>query len=365
MESLSQFAKEELVNIQKDLDVRLLEYMESEVMPQAKQYHLSTEVAMNAYKEIVVRGGKRLRGAFVLKGYELFKGRIDEEIYKAAMAIEMMHAYILVIDDFNDRSDIRRKGPTAHKMVEKFHTDNQLKGDSFHFGISEATVAATFVGQHVANSLLLSIDLPKERVIRAVQGFDKAVRITGLGQIRDIYNQTIDNATEMDVLKVHEYKTSVYTYLNPLQLGATLAGASEQDIEKLKGYSIPAGIAFQIQDDILGMFGDPKETGKSNKDDLMEGKITLLITKALENVTSKEREIIMKGLGNRFLTDQLHKQVQEIIVKTGSLEYSKELSFKLVKEAKESLSTQFKEYSENNGFKFILGIADYMIERKF
>lgn len=363
MDSQAKFVKEELKNIQSMLDTMLIEYLEKEVMPEARSFHQSTELAINAYRDIVIRGGKRLRGAFVIKGYEMIKGEIDEEVYKAAMAIEMVHAYLLLLDDFNDKSDIRRGGPTAHKMIEQYHIENKLKGDPFHYGISTAAIAA-LVGQHTANNLLLSLKYPADLKIKAVRKVNDAINITALGQIRDIHNQTIHNAIEEDVLKVHEYKTANYTYLNPLQLGATLAGASEQELEDLKGYSIPAGIAFQIQDDILGMFGDPKETGKSNKDDLMEGKITLLITKALENASEPELKIIQSALGNRSVSDDIHRQVQDIIVKTGSLEYSKQFALKLVSESKESLNQKFSKYSGNAGFRFILGVADYMIERE-
>ncbi|HRI05372.1 MAG TPA: polyprenyl synthetase family protein [Candidatus Dojkabacteria bacterium] len=362
MESLAQYAKSELRNIQEDLDIKLKEYLDTNLVPFATNFHKSTDISLNAYNDIVQRGGKRLRGAFVIKGYELIGGEKSEEIYKAAMAIEMIHAYLLVLDDFNDKSDSRRGGPTAHKIIEKFHIDNHLKGDPFHFGISSASIAS-LVGQHMANNLLLSINLPMERVVKAVRQVNNAINITALGQIRDIYNQTINDVTEEDVMKVHEYKTAVYTYLNPLQLGVTLAGATDEEIEKLKGYAIPAGIAFQLQDDILGMYGDPKDTGKSNLDDLKEGKMTLLISQALKNGSENQREEILSILGNRDLTPEQHAKVQQIIIDTGSLQYSKDLAHKLVNQAKEAMMNNFADRKDNEGMKFIVGIADYMIER--
>lgn len=362
MESLARYAKSELTRIQEDLDVRLKEYLDSNLVPFASNFHISTEVSLKAYNDIVQRGGKRLRGAFVIKGYELMGGEPTEEIYKAAMAIEMIHAYLLVLDDFNDKSDTRRGGPTAHKIIEKFHTEGNLKGDPFHFGISSASIAS-LVGQHMANNLLLSINLPIDRVVKAVRQVNDAINITALGQIRDIYNQTISDVTEEDVMKVHEYKTAVYTYLNPLQLGVTLAGATDDEIEKLKGYAIPAGIAFQLQDDILGMYGDPKDTGKSNMDDLKEGKMTLLISQALKNSDITQRESIMKTLGDRDLSPQQHAEVQKIIIETKSLDHSKEVAQRLVNQGKIAMLENYPDKHDNEGMKFIVGIADYMIER--
>lgn len=362
--SLAKEAKATLKRIQEDLDVRLKEYLSSSFLQESQTYHESTKVASDAYSDIVSRGGKRLRGAFVIKGYDMFKGESNPEIYKAAMAVELVHAYLLVIDDFNDMSNTRRGGPTAHKILEKYHIDNKLKGNPFHFGISEATIIA-LAGQHSANNLLLSMNFPLELVKKAIENVNDAINITALGQVRDIYNQTADNLTSQDVLKVHEYKTSVYTYLNPIQLGAILAGATEEELSKLHTYTKPAGVAFQIQDDILGMFGDPKDTGKSNKDDLMEGKLTLLITEAMKNAKEDQKNEILQALGNRNLTNNQHKRVQDIIIQTGSLTYSKEYSKELVVKAKEELHNNFGRYEDTDGFKFLSGIADYMIEREY
>jgi len=145
-----------------------------------------------------------------------------------------------------------------------------------------------------------------------------------------------------------------------------LAGETSKSIARFNTYAEKAGIAFQIQDDILGVYGDPKETGKSNMDDIMEGKATLLTIYAYAKASAEQKKILDQTVGNRELEKEpeLFAQVQQVILETGSLEHSKQVAQSLVRESKDSMYKEFPDYTDNNGFKFIVGIADYMIERK-
>jgi len=162
---------------------------------------------------------------------------------------------------------------------------------------------------------------------------------------------------------VHYYKTGKYTYETPLHTGAILAGASDDDLKALTEYAIPGGIAFQIQDDILGMFGDEYKIGKPADSDLSEGKKTLLIVKAFEKGDSLQKKILNKNLGSPKISSKDLREVRQIIIDTGSLEYSKKIALNLVNKAKERLQ----KYSHSNwipeGREFLDGIADYMIKR--
>ncbi|MCC7304073.1 polyprenyl synthetase family protein [bacterium] len=364
MESFAEYAKNRLGSLQLEIENALKSYLNESFGLEGEKYHDSVKQAILAYKDVVSRPAKRLRGAFVLESFNMFSDKQNTDIVKVAVAIELIHAYLLLIDDFNDKSDLRRGLPTAHRLMETYYHQNHKAGDALHYGYSIAT-AAGLVGNHHASNLLLSLNFPQEILIRAMKGVNDTINITAYGQIRDIYNQQLPTLVENDVLEAHNFKTARYTYFNPIQLGATLAGQTDDVINKFETYTKQAGIAFQIQDDILGVFGDTKDTGKSNMDDIMEGKATLLTIYALNQATPTQREVLSKSVGNRELTPEDFAKVQQIIVDTGSLEHSKTVAHKLVTEAKESMYKEFPEYIENDGFKFITGIADYMIERKF
>ncbi|WKZ23781.1 MAG: polyprenyl synthetase family protein [Candidatus Dojkabacteria bacterium] len=363
MKSLTQFAKTRLHEHQITINQSLDTYLAEVFGKGAKEYHDAVGYAIDVYKDIVTRTAKRLRGSFVIEAYRMFTGNVLPDVIQAAVAIELIHAYLLVIDDFNDKSDLRRGEPTAHRLHERYHKEKLSLGDSLHYGYSTATLSG-LAGMHHAGNLLLGLHFPPKTLLRALHGINDAINVTAYGQIRDIYNQQILTVSEADVLEVHRLKTAHYTYFNPIQLGAVLADQSEETIQKFTTYTKQAGIAFQIQDDILGVYGDPHDTGKSNKDDIMEGKATLLSVYALQHGSDLQKKTLRAALGNRELSDSDFEAIQQILVETGSLQHSKEVAHHLVVKAKESLYREFPDYTESEGFKFIAGVADYMIERK-
>lgn len=364
MESYAKYAKEKLNEHIIEIEKKIGQYLEEDFGKEGEMYHEISKETINLFKDYILRPAKRLRGSFVLEAYKMFANNKEiDEIYKASIAIEMIHAYLLLVDDFNDRSDLRRTLPTGHRYFEKYFKDNKMKGDALHFGYSIETLTG-LVGAHHAGNLILDMNLSSDIKIRIMKTINNTVNLTAYGQVRDIYNAGDTKATIESVMKVHEYKTAYYTYHNPIQLGCILAQQPTEVIERFKGYTMPAGIAFQIQDDILGVFGDPKDTGKSNMDDIMEGKATLLTIYAKEHANSSQLEVLERGIGNRELDLETFKKIQNIIIDTGSLEYSKQVALKLVTEAKEHMYNEFSEYKDTEGFKFIVGIADYMIERK-
>ena len=169
------------------------------------------------------------------------------------------------------------------------------------------------------------------------------------------------NASEKEILKVHENKTAKYTIEGPLHLGALLAGAKGRILKDLSAYAVPVGIAFQIQDDILGVFGSEKKLGKPVCSDLREGKQTLLIAKALEKGSGVDRKMIKKLLGNKNVTPREIDTFREIVRKSGSLAYSQNLAKKLIEKGKETL---VKSAVKKEAKDFLVGIADYIVNRE-
>ena len=163
--------------------------------------------------------------------------------------------------------------------------------------------------------------------------------------------------TEDDVLTVHKAKTAIYTYENPLFIGAHLAGLSKKALEILHDYAMDGGVAFQLRDDVLGVFGDPKETGKSADSDLLQGKCTLLALKALDRLEVRrvwgDKEASKKDIG----------AAKQAIKESRSLEYSLNLMRKLAGRAAES-AAKLRELKLNpEAIDYLQGIAEYMVER--
>lgn len=340
------------------------DYFEEHLATFASLYGMHSVEAVNVLHDYMTRNAKRLRGSFVYYVYKMYGGLDDREALKVALAVELVHSYLLIEDDFMDMSETRRGGPTAHRLfADKYREQHYTRGIPEHFGASVA-VTTGLVGIHMAMQILLSLEIDDSLKIQVLKNLNEKIEITGFGQIADVFNSVKGDVTEEDVINMQHWKTGVYTYENPIHLGAILAGyGNDEELKILSGYSIPAGIAFQIRDDILGMFGNTDETGKSNMDDLKEGKVTLLIQKSLEWGNSGQKDIILSNLGNKEVTSEDHRAVQQVITDTGALKYSKDISVKLVEQAKTALLQQHSSDWDPAYLDYLLGIVDYMIER--
>ncbi|MEI7682874.1 MAG: polyprenyl synthetase family protein [Candidatus Saccharibacteria bacterium] len=319
-----------------------------------KKYGSGSELALEAYCDVLGRGGKRLRGSLVIEAYKMCGGTNQAMILQAARAIEMVHAYLLVIDDIQDRSVLRRGGPAAHTKLAKT-TKNE------HLGETLATNGA-LLGNHAAMMILANLEVSPELRSNVLSILNRTLVVTAHGQIADAINQTSKNVTEADVRLVQEWKTAAYSILNPLHVGMVLAGADCHATDDITPYAMALGQAFQITDDIIGTFGSVTETGKEPMDDIREGKRTLLIVYALKHASSAEKQFLLKCLGNNQLTNKDFERCQEIIKNTGALEYARRQAKKYVDQAKESLNSSQKHWS-NAGHEFLDGLASYLIIR--
>jgi geranylgeranyl diphosphate synthase type I len=303
------------------------ELIDADIADYAKQLRSETktrygrwpaEAEIDIFLDLLTRGGKRIRGALVMVGYEMCGGKDRHMILQAARAIEMLHAYILIIDDIQDRSALRRGRPTAHELVAALHKKHHLKGDPEHAGISLALMAA-LAGAHAAQQILAELDADPELRLRVVSIVNQTMLVTAHGQTLDIVNELVGTPDPDDVDKVLEWKSAQYTIINPLQVGMVLAGANERALEAVKPYAVHAGKAFQITDDILGVYGDEKELGKTPGDDIREGKGTLLTLYALKHATPDDQQFLQRCLGNPDLTDQDFAECRRIIKDSGAL----------------------------------------------
>lgn len=293
---------------------------------------------VDAYVQVLGRGGKRIRGALTMLGYEMCGGVNVAMITEAACAIEMTHAYILVLDDIMDKSVMRRGGPSAHMLLSDYHANQGLLGDGYHFG-EAAAINAALIGCHYAQKIVTQLDAEANNKLKALALLNEALVVTGHGQINDIYNEVTSHVDAQAVDQVLEWKTAHYTFLNPLQFGMALAGASDEEIASVYDYCMHAGRAFQITDDILGTFGNEQDAGKSPMDDIREGKRTVLSVVALERASSTDKNFLMHMLGNENLTQVEFLRCKEIFTDSGALVVAKEQAENHVRLAQESLKS--------------------------
>jgi geranylgeranyl diphosphate synthase, type I len=273
----------------------------------------------------LLAGGKRLRAAFCYWGWRACGGGDCREIFAAAASLELLHASALVHDDVMDASDTRRGQPAAHRRFAARHELAGWRGSAAAFGAG----AAILIGDLLlawTDEMLRASGLGPTAVWRGLRELDAMRTEVFAGQFLDLVGQAAGVSTADSALRVVTYKSAKYTVERPLHLGAALARAPESAAVgvpdprgALTDYGIPVGIAFQLRDDVLGVFGDPARTGKPVTDDLREGKRTVMIAIARERADPAQAEMLDRSIGDSGLTDADARQVRSIITGTGAL----------------------------------------------
>lgn len=358
-------AKNTLVNFVKVINNELKKYFDKELKTpfgvSKKEKSLTTHI-LRHIKEHNLRPAKRLRGSLANYSYKLFNGSSKNAAVRAAMCVELVHTALLMHDDFMDQDDKRRGLPTTHEYYKSYHSQKGFRFDGAHYGNTLA-INAGDVALCLGYEILSKTVAPSEQVNKAMARLLRGIANTAYGQAYDATLESMGNASEQDIIDLHRAKTAIYTYENPLHIGAILAGAKDVDLELLTEYAVPAGIAFQLQDDILGLFGDPEKTGKPAHSDLRQGKMTLLIIKALEFANKGQRKDLQDVWGKRIIRDIDARIARKIVKETGSLEYSKNTAVKWAKKAQEAIPKMNRRKWNSESVDYLDGIAQYMVER--
>lgn len=354
--------KSKLRIYKKAIDADIALYSKQLQQSTLQEYGAHARLGADTFLDILGRGGKRIRGALTMVGYEMSDGRDTAMILQAARAIEMIHAYILMVDDFQDRSSLRRSDKTAHVLLADYHQQHHLAGDSDHFGASIAWNAA-LVGNHLAQTILANLNVDPSLRTQVLNMVNRTMITTGHGQTSDIINEVSLSVDEEAVDRMMEWKTANYTILNPLQVGMILAGADNKDIEAITPYARHIGRAFQITDDIIGSFGSEEQLGKSPMDDIREGKRTLLTVYALNHTTSGDKNFLIQVLGNSHLKPAEFERCKEILVKSGAVDYAKRQAEVHAKAARRIFSKEKTNWSAA-GVQFLRGFAQYILQRQ-
>lgn len=353
--------KQKLKDYKRLIDNDITAYAKQIQHSTLQQYGSQSRIITDAYLGLLQRGGKRIRGALTMLGYEMSGGNDQYMILQAARAMEMIHAYILIMDDIQDRSATRRGGPAVHKIIESYHQRHHLTGDAEYFGIAMA-LNAMGIGNHAAQMLMANLPAPADLRLKAVSILNRTMLVTAHGQIHDIFNEAAGEVNETEVDRVLEWKTAHYTVLNPLHVGMVLAGADCVATNAITEYAMHTGRAFQITDDILGTFGEEFESGKSPLDDIREGKRTLLTVYALEHTANGNKNFLIQMLGNTRLTMAEFNRCKDILVESGALKHAQAAATMHVEAALHALNKEQKRWSAE-GTSFLRGLAVYLLSR--
>ena len=317
---------------------------------ETKNIDPSSVEALELLKDYTLRGGKRIRAAMLYYGYACFK-EPNNELIKTSMAMELVQSYLLIHDDIIDNDDLRRGKDTVHVSYKKLYTEKNI-GKSLAILLGDIACC-------LANEILAESNFNDELKNKAINEMNKVIRKVNYGQILDVLGE-IKDFNEGDVLFLYKLKSATYTIEGPLHIGATLAGANEEDLRQLSRYAIPLGLAFQIRDDINGTFGDEKKTGKSSDSDIKQGKRTLMMLKAMNEDEETRNYIVSKLEKKKSISKEDISIIKKILIEKGSLDYCKELADKYVHEAIGFIkNTDFTE----EGKDFLINIADYIANR--
>lgn len=291
--------------------------------------------AISMLEDMVLGGGKRIRPMFAWAGYLGSGGHPDEEdhaVLKAISALEFIQACALIHDDIIDASDTRRGSPTIHRRVESLHQERKWHGSSALYGEAVAILIGD-IALSWAEEMLQSSGLSASALARIRSPWSLMKTEVISGQILDISVESAGDERPEVAEKINRFKTAAYTIERPLHIGAALADSDNHIVDAFRAYGHDIGIAFQLRDDILGVFGDPKVTGKPAGDDLREGKRTVLVAEALRRADATDVDAgaqLRKGIGKTSDPKEI-AQLIEVIRRLGAADVVEERIAELTK----------------------------------
>ena len=310
------------------------------------------------YTQSLLAGGKRFRALFcywswvgALSTAPVRQSESERQASAAAMvgvsaALEMFHAAALVHDDLLDQSDTRRGAPAVHKRFEALHSASGWAGSAERFGVAGSVLVGDLMlgwsSEIFGNALLAAPNTAIESACR--NEFSKMRVEVMAGQYLDVLEENSASTRSVDEAfgranRVMLYKTAKYSIEAPLLIGAAFAGAEPGLLRGLSAFGIPLGMAFQLRDDILGVFGDPAVTGKPAGDDLREGKRTVLVALTLQALSPSIGRIFEELLTSRELEPEQIAFMQQTITESGARAKTEQMMEELADESLNALES--------------------------
>lgn len=296
---------------------------------------------VEAIDSFLLDSGKRLRPLFAYCGYLAAGGKDDDSVITAVSSLELLQACALIHDDLIDGSDTRRGKPSIHRRFEAIHQMEELSGSASSYGASSAILLGD-LALVWSDQMLHRSGVTDAALLRSLSVHDEMRVELMAGQFLDIHEQSLATTSVARSLKIARYKSGKYTVERPLHFGASLAVADpharETFIDIYSEFGLPLGEAFQLRDDLLGVFGDPATTGKPAGDDLREGKRTVLMAMTHDRADAKEEGIIAKYFGDPNLDRAGIDSLRTVIADTGAREHIEDLIEKLMLTALDALN---------------------------
>lgn len=311
------------------------------------EYGQDAEAFLNAAAD-TLHGGKRLRARFCHAGWQAvarFNDRNASEpdtLWAVCTALEIFQSAALVHDDLIDNSDTRRGRPAAHRALEASHRAAGWSGDPESFGRASAILLGDLLVAWSDDLLESGLDgQPHARAVRSE--YAKMRRGVTTGQFLDIAEESAWSVNDAQshverALRVASLKSAKYSIEQPLALGGALYGADADQMSALRSFGHPIGMAFQLRDDVLGVFGDASVTGKPAGDDLREGKRTVLIALTRQTLDPSARNLMDEMMGDASLTPQQVSFLQATIAESGALDQVEKMIADYARDADRALS---------------------------
>ncbi len=293
-----------------------------ELLPRLDELHPSM-AALTAELRAFTAGGKRIRPALLLLGFQAAGGRALSAVEGPALALELLHTCALVHDDVIDQAPTRRGRASVHHAFADTHRACGWRGDADAYGRAVAILLGDLAFVQ-ADELFLSAAVPERTLLAGLRRFTQLREEVMAGQALDLHAATAGVTDRELSLQVATLKSGRYSVARPLEIGAVLAGASPELTAQLHAVGDPLGQAFQLADDLLGVFGDPATTGKSTSLDLAEGKRTLLIAEAMARLTPEEAAELDATLGHGPLDAVTAARSRELLHRSGARQVTEE-----------------------------------------
>lgn len=298
------------------VDAALREFMTAAIAPLREIDDVLIPVA-ETLAEFVLDGGKRLRPAFCFWAGRAAGHPDSDALVRAAASLELLQASALAHDDVIDHSDTRRGRPAVHRRFAEIHRGRGWTGSSDDFGAGVAILLGDLLLAW-SETMLATSGCSGDALERARPVSDVMRLELMAGQYLDVVEQARGGASVASALRVAQFKSAKYTIERPLHLGAAIAAASPEVVAAYSDYGIPLGEAFQLRDDLLGVYGDPATTGKPAGDDVREGKRTVLIALAVERLSPQDVNDLQAGLGDPSLSETDIVRLRDLITDSGA-----------------------------------------------
>ena len=350
----------EVKKIQSEINHRL-DLILSEQVARAAKVDPAYKQLLTDMRKYLLRGGKRLRPILAVLGYRAAGGSDDDLVFETGLCLELIHAFLLIHDDLMDHDDRRYGGLNIAGQYTKRYSREVHPKVASDIANSMAILAGDVL-HGVANERLARIQVDAKRRIEVSDRFAQMIFEVAAGQQLDVLGSVPKPMSLKAILKVYRFKTAKYSIVTPLQIGALLAGANQQVLDAFSEYGENLGLAFQLTDDLLGMFGSARTIGKPVITDLKEGKQTVLMYYGFKFANPAQKALLIKKFGNQNVTIDDHREVKKILVENGARAKTVVLASNYANQAIKSLENVS---IKDSVHRQLVDFASYCVDRKY